>query len=185
VFIGLSGFKRREATERGDDFDHYFNKPLDLAALLTVLDSFTPPGVAEGETVRRTMEKVEPLRVLLVDDHAELLAATAALLHQEGLDVLTVQSGREALDALPDFSPQLILCDLNLSDMPGLEVIRLLRSNSLNQHTYAAVLTAVSSDEILELNREAANMGVDEFLSKPLTSEAIRMLVSKLKRKEI
>jgi PAS domain S-box-containing protein len=184
MFIGLSGFKRREATERGDDFDHYFNKPLDLSALLTVLDSFTPPGAAEGVTVRRIMEKVEPIRVLLIDDHAELLAATAALVHQEGLDVLTVQSGREGLDALPDFSPQLILCDLNLSDMPGQEVIRLLRAHSPNQHIYAAVLTAVSDEEILELNREAASMGVDEFISKPLTSEAIRMLVSKLKRRE-
>jgi CheY-like chemotaxis protein/anti-sigma regulatory factor (Ser/Thr protein kinase) len=184
MFIGLSGFKRREATERGDNFDHYFNKPLDLPALLTVLDSFTPPAATEGQTVRRIMEKVEPIRVLLVDDHAELLAATAALLHQEGLDVLTVQSGREGLDALQDFSPQLILCDLNLSDMPGQEVIRLLRSNSPNQHIYAVVLTAASSEEILELNREAATMGVDEFISKPLMSEAIRMLVSKLKRKE-
>jgi signal transduction histidine kinase/ActR/RegA family two-component response regulator len=44
LFIGLSGFKRREAAESANNFDHFFNKPVDLPALLTFLDISTPKG---------------------------------------------------------------------------------------------------------------------------------------------
>ena len=125
----------------------------------------------------------ERFRALLIEDHAELADATAALLHREGFDVRIALSGQEGLDAAPDFKPDLILCDLNLPDMPGAEVIRLIRSNPLNQDSYAAVLTAMSKYEIRELNQEAENLGVDEFIPKPLTTEIIQRLVSKLKRK--
>jgi PAS domain S-box-containing protein len=43
LFIGLSGFKRRDAAESGDSFDHFFNKPVDLPALLTLLATTSQP----------------------------------------------------------------------------------------------------------------------------------------------
>jgi two-component system, OmpR family, response regulator len=137
LFIGLSGFKRREATKSSDDFDHYFNKPVDLPSLLAVLDTPAPLRKGKAATARTAANDVKTLRVLLIDDHA----ATAALLRSEGLEVRTALSGRESLQAALDFKPELTLCDLNLPDMQGQEVIRLLRSNPLIPPTYAVVLT--------------------------------------------
>ncbi len=184
LFIGLSGFKRREATNLSDDFDQYFNKPVDLPALLAFLD--TPAALRKGKaaTARPAANDVKTLRVLLIDDHAELAAATAALLRSEGLEVRTALSGRESVQAALDFQPELTLCDLNLPDMQGQEVIRLLRSNPLIPPTCAVVLTAMSNQEIRDLNREAKRMGIDEFIPKPLTTETVRRLVSKFKQQQ-
>ena len=184
LLIGLSGFKRRAATGSRDNFDYYFNKPVDLPALFSLLDTPAQPGAAEAATARQVLEKVEPFRVLLIDDHADLSAATAALLRSEGLEVRSALSGREGLEVAPDFKPQLTLCDLNLPDMRGQEVIHLLRSNPLTRHTYAVVLTALSKAEVREYNREAERMGINEFIPKPLMTETVRTLVTKVKRKQ-
>jgi len=165
LFIGISGFKRREATHSSDGFDHYFNKPVDLRALLAVLDSPAP------------FRKVT-LRVLLIDDHAELAAATAELLRDEGLEVRIALSGREGLEAAQTFKTELILCDLNLPDIQGQEVIRRLRSDPLIPPTYAVVLTALSNHEIAELKRKDERMSIDEYIGKPLTTEIAQRLVT-------
>jgi CheY-like chemotaxis protein len=183
LFIGISGFKRRVVEESGDGFDQYFNKPVDLPALLTLLDT-AQPGAAGATPSRRVLEEVPALRVLVIDDHKELGAAMAALLRSEGLEVRTALSGREALETAPDFRPQLTFCDLNLPDIQGPDVIRLLRSNFVARHTYAVVLTALSNEEIRDFNLDAKRMGIDEFMPKPLTPEAIRTLVAKVKRQK-
>ena len=119
--------------------------------------------------------------MLLIEDHPELIALTAAFLREQGFDVRSALSGREGLELAPHFKPQLTVCDLNLPDLSGRDVIRALRSNPLTRDTYAVVLTALSGAEIRELNDQAQTMGIDEFLSKPLTRDAVRLLIPKLK----
>jgi CheY-like chemotaxis protein len=68
--------------------------------------------------------------------------------------------------------------------MQGQEVIRSLRSNPLIPPTYAVVLTAMSNQEIRDLNREAKRMSIDEFIPKPLTIDEVRRLVTKFKRQQ-
>ena len=184
VFVGLSGFKRCEPGESGDSFDYFFNKPVDLPTLFTVLDA---PARSEEPTPspRPVLERVESPRVLLVDDHAELTTVTAAFLRNEGLEVRSALSGQESLAIARDFKPQLTLCDLHLPDMSGLEVIRRLRSNPLTRQTYAVVVTALSEGQIRDLNDDARQMGVDEFVSKPLTRDVVRTLVTNLKRQTV
>jgi len=120
-----------------------------------------------------------PLRVLLVEDYPELAEATADLLMAQGLDVRTALSGHEALQIAPTFQPQLILCDLKLPDMTGLEVASVLRSNPATEGTYVVILTAMRRSEVTH------RVGVDQpridaFLTKPITLEAIRTLVERL-----
>ena len=179
LLIAISGFKRREQLT-GDDFDHYFTKPVDVRSLLALLDTSSRAEAAGSARAYREPEKSRRLRVLLVEDHADLAVAMAELLRREGLEVQTARTGREVLVAAPDFRPQLVLCDLNLPDMNGLEVIRNLRSNPSIRQIYAVILTAMSKAEIHTYNSDAKRLGVDEFFSKPITPEAIRSLVTKL-----
>ena len=170
LFIGLSGFTRREPGEKaGDVFDHYFVKPVDSAELLALLETYARPGVA-----------TEPLRVLLVEDNADLAKATERLLRLEGAEVRTALTGREALEAALDFPPQLTLCDFYLPDMDGPEVVQALRSNSATPRTHAVIVTGRSEAEIDMLKRKAKQTGVDEYITKPLTRDAIRGLLSRV-----
>jgi two-component system OmpR family response regulator len=164
LFIEISGFKRRQTAEADDNFDHYFTKPVDLRSLMDLLGS-TPAqeGQATAATAGTAPEKTT-LRVLLIDDHAALSAAMAELLNREGLEVRTALSGEEGLNFASDFRPQLILCDLNLPDMTGQEVIRRLCSNPVGRHVYSVILTALSEAEIRTFNEEAKKMGDDEFI---------------------
>jgi PAS domain S-box-containing protein len=177
LFIAISGFKKRETT---DNFDHYFVKPVDLGALLnllgsTIAEAEQPTAVTAGPAAEKTA-----LQVLLIDDHAALSAAMAELLKREGLEVRTALSGEEGLKSASDYRPQLILCDLNLPDMSGLDVIRRLRSNPVTRHAYSVILTALSEGDIRDLNDEAEELGVDEFIRKPLTRERVHSLVANL-----
>jgi len=182
LFIAISGFKRRQTAEAADDFDHYFTKPVNLSSLLNVLGS----TLAEAEQATAAAAGPAPektsLQVLLIEDHAALSAAMAELLNREGFEVRTAFSGEEGLKFASDFRPQLILCDLNLPDMGGQEVIRRLRSNPVTRHAYSVILTALSEAEIRTFNDEAKKMGIDEFIRKPLMPEVLHSLVAKLKR---
>jgi PAS domain S-box-containing protein len=182
LFIGISGFKRRKTA---DDFDHYFTKPVNLSALLDLLDSISSQvGQANAATTGPAPEAAR-LRVLLVDDHADLSAAMADLLNREGFEVRTALSGEEGLKFASGFRPQLVLCDLNLPDMGGHEVVRRLRSNPATRSAYSVILTALSEAQIRDLNDGAKEVGVDEFIRKPLDREGVHSLVSRLKRRRI
>lgn len=178
-FLAISGFKRREIAERADDFDHYFTKPVDLSSLLSVL-GLTLPEAEHGTAATEVpvSEKIA-LHALLIDDHAALAAATAKLLNREGLEVRIALSGEEGIKCASHFRPQLILCDFNLPDMGGHEVIRKLRSNPDTRYAYSVILTAQSEAEVRSWNEEAQELGVDEFIRKPLMPDVAHSLVAK------
>jgi CheY-like chemotaxis protein len=184
LFIGISGYRRRETGEAAD-FDHYLTKPVDLGFLLNLLGSSSAQSGQASASTTGPAPEGPTLRALLIDDHADFLAGMAELLDQEDLEVRTALFAEEGLKFASDFRPQLILCDLNLPDMKGPEVIRRLRSNPLTRHAYSVILTALSDVEIRTLNDEAKKMGVDEFIGKPLTREVVRSLVARLKRQRV
>jgi signal transduction histidine kinase/CheY-like chemotaxis protein len=139
----------------------------------------TPSVQAVAEELEPAPEKTPPLRVLLVEDHPDLAAVTAEWLSEEGFDVRTALSGREALEVAPLFRPHLVLCDMNLPDIDGLNVVRELRSNPSTERTYVVIVTAM---ERMELSDRLKRMGVDAFIPKPITIAAIQTLVDKLAR---
>lgn len=181
-FVAISGFERRQTA---DDFDHYFTKPVKLSSLLNLLGSIpSQVGPARAATTGPAPEESR-LRVLLIDDQAAVSAATAELLNREGFEVRTALSGKKGLEFASDFRPQLILCDLNLPDMSGQDLIHRLRSNAVTRHAYSVILTALSEMEIRALNDEAKQMGVDEFIRKPLTRDVVHSLVANLTRQHV
>ena len=124
-------------------------------------------------------EASRPLRVLLVEDDPDLADVTAEFLRAEGLDVQAASTGREALQVATTFRPQLLLCDMRLPDMTGLDVIRAVRAHPSARDAYVVILTALRETD-RALGGNAEGLGVDAVLSKPLTIEAIRTLTEKL-----
>jgi two-component system, OmpR family, KDP operon response regulator KdpE len=108
-----------------------------------------------------------PPKILLVDDEPSLLATMAPLLRSRGYDVMTAMSGRSALEAVERDKPDLIVLDLGLPDVDGIEVCRAIREQS---STPIVVLSArgAESDKV-----RALDTGADDYVTKPFGAEEL------------
>ena len=96
----------------------------------TTVAFWFPPGDAPAATVAAAARAVagQGARVLLVDDDAEVLAATAAALEDKGFVVVTAACGRAALDRLTIEVPAVLVTDLTMPDMDGAQLARAVRA---------------------------------------------------------
>ena len=110
-------------------------------------------------------------RVLLVDDSQTTRSFAAAALEAEGdLEVSVARSGFEALKILPQGDFDLVITDINMPDINGLELIRFTRSHA----RYADTPVIIISTEGRDTDREKAmSLGANEYLVKPFTPEAL------------
>jgi two-component system KDP operon response regulator KdpE len=102
-------------------------------------------------------------RILAVDDEKEILRALRTYLTGHGYEVVTAETGREALSLFYGRRPDVILLDLGLPDIPGLDIIREVRSAS----TTPIIILSVRSDDRDKV--EALEAGADDYLTKPFS----------------
>jgi two-component system alkaline phosphatase synthesis response regulator PhoP len=110
--------------------------------------------------------------ILVVDDEPTIVNTVQAYLEQEGYTVYTAPDGPTALEAARTHQPDLIVLDIMLPDMDGIEVLRRLRQES---DVYVLMLTAKAdeTDKIVGLT-----VGADDYLTKPFSP---RELVARVK----
>ena len=108
-----------------------------------------------------------PARVLVVDDEPSILATMAPLLRSRGYEVSTAMSGKAALESVERLDPDLVVLDLGLPDLDGVEVCRLLRDG---RSTPIIVLSArgAESDKVAALDA-----GADDYVTKPFGAEEL------------
>jgi signal transduction histidine kinase/class 3 adenylate cyclase/PleD family two-component response regulator len=128
------------------------------------------------ETADTLPEVLEPLandngmRVLVVDDHPDLRSYISGILRQEGYQVLTARNGAEGYQIAFAQKPQLIITDLMMPQVTGLEMIRMVRDAVDLQGTPIILLTA-KADEETQL--EGMERGADAYLSKPFNDRLL------------
>jgi two-component system KDP operon response regulator KdpE len=125
-----------------------------------------------------------PLRLLLVEDHVALAKATAEFLRESGLDVEIASSGKSALETVATFRPDVVLCDMCLPDMSGLEVVKAFRAGEDAKNAIVAVLTSMVEADLDLLERNAGDYGVNFFLSKPMTEQKLDRVLRELAEPE-
>ena len=101
--------------------------------------------------------------VLIVEDEVKLRNLIRASLERESISVMTTGSGAEAIDYVARSSPELVVLDLGLPDVSGLEVAKEIRSTS---DVLILMLTARSSDEDRIRGLE---LGADDYVIKPFS----------------
>jgi two-component system KDP operon response regulator KdpE len=108
-----------------------------------------------------------PARILIVDDEPNIVAAIQPLLRGRGYEVMSAISGRGALEAAQRESPDVIVLDLGLPDMDGVEVCRLLRED---RGTPIIILSArgAEADKV-----RALDAGADDYVTKPFGPEEL------------
>ncbi len=120
-----------------------------------------------------------PFRVLVVDDEPAILAAVAPLLRSRGYEVSTAMSGTTCLEAVQRLNPDVIILDLGLPDIDGVEVCRLIRDGGV---TPIIVLSARGAEPE---KVTALDAGADDYITKPFgTEELLARLRVALRRSE-
>ncbi len=101
-------------------------------------------------------------RILIIDDEVEIVRALQRSLVAHGYDVLVVDNGEKALDAVDQHHPDLLLLDLGLPGMSGLEVCKTLRARS---PLPPIIIISVKNKEREKVH--VLDMGADDYVSKP------------------
>jgi DNA-binding NtrC family response regulator len=113
-------------------------------------------------------------RILIVDDEKQIRRILSVLLTEHGYDVAEAESGEEALALQPEFQPQVVLLDLSLPGIDGLETLRRLherdpRIDCLMMTAYGTIRSAV----------EAMRRGAFDYLTKPFDNDELLLIVSR------
>jgi two-component system KDP operon response regulator KdpE len=108
-----------------------------------------------------------PPRILLVDDEPNILGTLAPLLRGRGYEVHTAMNGRAALETIDREKPDLIVLDLGLPDLDGVEVCRQIRE-SLNVPIVVLSARGAEGDKV-----RALDVGADDYVTKPFGAEEL------------
>ena len=107
-------------------------------------------------------------RILLVDDETGIVDTLRILLRGDGYDVVAALSGREALEMLPEASPDIVLTDIRMPGVTGLEVMS--KAHEIDPETAVILMTAQAS---LQTAVQAVNEGAYYYLQKPFANEEV------------
>ena len=171
---------------RANGYAGYLIKPLRRVSLAerlrAALDAARGPEQAGASGAAPPLDEREAnpaarlgLRVLLAEDNAVNALLASALLTRRGCSVSRASSGAEALAALADAPFDLVLMDMRMPGMSGLEATRTLRANGCRTPVVALTANAFEDDR-----RACLEAGMDDFLSKPLDPAALDALFSRL-----
>lgn len=120
--------------------------------------------------------------ILVVDDERDLLDLIEYNLRKEGYDVLKADDGLDGIRLAKKYQPDLLILDIMMPNMDGLEVCEQIRKDKELEHTPIIFLTA-KDDEKTEI--EGLNLGADDYLTKPIsTTKLVSRLNAVLRRSE-
>ncbi len=125
------------------------------------------------------MEPVEGASVLVVDDLPENVLLISKYLEGEGCNIQTARSGQEALNQVENQRPDIVLLDVMMPDLDGIEVCRRIKRMEGSGFLPVVLITAYSAQEI---RRQGLEAGAEDFLSKPVEREELLARIRNLLR---
>ena len=126
---------------------------------------------------RKIMEKKGPRNILIVDDEPHIIVAIEFLMKEQGYNVQTAGDGEEALEVMKTFSPDLIILDVMMPNMNGLEAAKEIRKDSKWSESQIVFLTAKGTDTD-KLNGYSS--GGDTYLTKPFDNDELVLRVNEM-----
>ena len=111
--------------------------------------------------------------ILVVDDELSMRELLELMLIKEGYKVSCAENGRKAITMIKKTDYDLLLCDIRLGDITGLDVLRALRKQ--NQHTVVIMISAYATTEAAV---EAMNEGAYDFVPKPFDNDELKQTIA-------
>lgn len=115
-------------------------------------------------------------RILIIEDNEDNLYMIKFILEQNKLDVITAMTGLEGFEIALKEKPDLILMDIQLSDINGLEVINMIRQSEIRD---SIPIIAISSYAMTGDKQKAMEAGCTAYIEKPIDPETIIDSISK------
>jgi len=167
ILVSGMGNALELVTEAGLSVAGAFVKPLDLMKLTDTLaragvvaPAALVPAAGNPSQPRRPIRA----RVLVVDDEMEFRKVLVEYLEERGFEVTEAQDGEEALERVPDFRPHIVLMDVMMAGLGGIETLRRIKSTA--PETCVIMVTAV---EDIDSARGALALGASDYVTKPFS----------------
>jgi len=144
--------------------------PARLRAVRAGCDAFIALPAKAGDVIARIGEltdtdRIDPYRIMIVEDDRSQTLFAESILRKAGMETLAINEGLSALDELDKFRPELILMDLYMPDVDGMELTALIRER---EAFITTPIVFLSGEHDADKHFEALNAGGDDFLSKPI-----------------
>ncbi|MBI4777422.1 response regulator [Candidatus Desantisbacteria bacterium] len=118
-----------------------------------------------------------PKKILAVDDDIAIVGMIEFKLKAAGLDVTCAFNGQDALNKILEDKPDLIITDINMPQMTGIELVRQLKNSAQTRDIPVIILTARGEDEQKE---EAEQIGANVFVNKPFSPSKLLEIVQQM-----
>ena len=112
-----------------------------------------------------------PIKVLLADDETGILEIMAKKVARQGYAVVTATDGQQAWEKIVSESPDIIVLDIAMPKMTGLEILKKLRAQPPSKKWQPVILVSVLDD--IHQVKEGLNLEADHYLTKPCSIEAV------------
>lgn len=119
-------------------------------------------------------------KILVVDDEQDILDLISYNLNKEGYQVFTASNGKLAIEKAKEVSPDLIILDVMMPVMDGIEACRIMRSLPEFKQTFMVFLTA-RSEEYSEI--AGFHVGADDYIAKPIKPRALMSRINAILRR--
>lgn len=119
-------------------------------------------------------------KILVVDDERDIVDLISYNLTKEGYQVYQAHNGKEGIEVAKQVNPDLIILDVMMPNMDGIEACRLMRSMPEFKHTFMVFLTA-RSEEYSEI--AGFNVGADDYIAKPIKPRALMSRINAILRR--
>ncbi|MBV9989351.1 MAG: response regulator [Chitinophagaceae bacterium] len=116
------------------------------------------------------------MKILVAEDEPMLLKTIELKLKKEGYEVVSTSDGREAAAKIEETDPDLVITDIMMPYVSGLELVSLLRKR-VHKRVPVIMLTAMEQEKVV---MEAFELGADDYITKPFSLNELAIRVKKL-----
>ena len=158
-------------------------KPVTRPELVRALDFLSRPGREKDVTTSAPQIGARPLKILLAEDSVVNQAVARGVLEADHHILTFATTGQQAIDAFEEEEFDLVLMDIHMPEMDGLDATRLIRQSEkmLGRRT---TIIAMSASAMEEDERSCLDAGMDGFLAKPLQAESLWTVFRKITHPE-
>ena len=123
---------------------------------------------------------MDDLNVLIIDDDRHMRMLIRNVLFALGIkDASDAGDGERALEEMKEFKPDLILCDLKMEPMDGMEFVKQLRKETDNPYRLVPIIMITAYAD-LEAVADARDSGINEFMAKPVSAAALEKRIQRV-----
>ncbi|TDS17088.1 glycosyl transferase family 2 [Maribacter caenipelagi] len=116
------------------------------------------------------------MKILTIDDQQLILLSVEKRLTELGYDVKTADSGQKGIEVYDSFEPDLVLVDINMPDMSGLDVVKHIKTSKRNT-TPVLVMSGNTEENIIT---DGFNLGIDDYMKKPVSLSEMAARIKRL-----